>query len=75
MHEVMNGWPWLYASVMCLFHQHCVSMHAVFVCARARDVFVTLCVTCNFDADARVCISKNTFKEPLTKASLEEPNQ
>jgi hypothetical protein len=26
-----------------------------------------MCVTCNFDADARVSISKNTPKKPLTK--------
>jgi len=38
-------------------------------------VFVTLSVTCNFDADARVRISKNTFKKPLTKPSLEELDQ
>ncbi len=43
------------------------------------DFFVTLSVTCNFDDDARVCIMtclcKNTFKNPLTKPSLEEPEQ
>jgi hypothetical protein len=48
-------------------------------CERERErefgLFVTLCVICNFDADTRVCISKNTFKKPLTKPSLEEPDR
>jgi hypothetical protein len=34
-----------------------------------------VCATLNFDADARVCISKNTFKKLLTKPGLEEPDQ
>ena len=40
-------------------------MHALCVCV--CDLFVTLCVTCNFDADARVRVSKNTIKKPMTK--------
>jgi hypothetical protein len=34
-----------------------------------------MCVTCNFDADTRVCISKKLFKKTLTKTSLEENDQ
>ncbi len=50
-------------------------MHALCVKERVCGLFVTLRVSCNFDADARVCISKGTFKKPLTKPSLEEPDQ
>jgi hypothetical protein len=32
-------------------------------------LFMTLCVTCNFDADASVCKSKNTFKELIEDKS------
>ena len=50
-------------------------MHCVCLCV--WSLFVTLCVTCNFDADARVRmqVSENTLKKPLTKQSLEEPDQ
>jgi hypothetical protein len=48
-------------------------MHCVRHCV--CGLFVTLCVKRNFDADARVRISKNTFKKPVTKPSLEEPDQ
>ena len=37
------------------------------LCRCLFDVFVTLHVTCKFDNDARVCISKNTVKKPLIK--------
>ena len=52
-------------------------MHAFYVCVRVCvcGLFVTLCVTCNFDDDVRFCMSKNTFKKPLAKSSLEEPEQ
>ena len=56
---------------MCLFHQH----YAYDVCVCVCGLFVTLCATCNFDADARVAISKKAFKKPLTKPGLEEPDQ
>ena len=66
MHERLT----MVVRFVCLFHQH----YACIVCERERvcGLFVTLCATCNFDADARVCISKKTFKKPLTKPSLEE---
>ena len=39
-------------------------------CRCLFDVFVTLHVTCKFDIDARVCISKNTVKKPLIKTRV-----
>jgi hypothetical protein len=50
-------------------------MHALCVCMCVCGLFVTLCGTCNFDADARVRISENTLKKPLTKPSLDEHDQ
>ncbi len=50
-------------------------MHALCVKERVCGLFVTLCVTCIFDADARDGIYKNRLKKPLTKPSLEEPDQ
>ncbi len=47
----------------------------VCVCGCLCGVFVTLYVTCNFDVDARVCISKNTGKKLMTKQSLAESDQ
>ena len=39
-------------------------------------LFVTKSDTCNFDADARVRISKNMLTEtPLAKPGLKEPDQ
>ena len=71
----MHEWLTMAVLFMCVYSTN--TMYAL--CVRERQcvcgLFVTLCVTCNFDADARVCISKNTFKKPLTKPSLEEPDQ
>jgi hypothetical protein len=60
------------ARFMCLFHH---TMHALCLCVCMCGLFVTLCVRCNFEADERVRISKNTLKKPLTKPSLEEHDQ
>jgi hypothetical protein len=67
-------------SVICDDTHHILSspsvyMHCVCVCVCVCGLFVTLCVTCNFGDDARVRISKNTFKKPLTTSSLQEPDQ
>ena len=69
----MHEWLTMIVRFMCVFHQHDTCI--VSVCVRECGLFVKLCVTCNFDADARVCISKITFKKPLTKPSLEAPNR
>jgi hypothetical protein len=50
-----------------------LSMHCAFV--PVCGLFVTLGVACNFDADAKVRISKNTLTKPLTKAILDEHDQ
>ncbi len=47
----------------------------VCVCVCVCGLFVTLYVTCNFEANARVRISKNTLKKRLTKARLKEHDQ
>jgi hypothetical protein len=67
----VHEWLTMIVRFMCLFHQHyeCI----VSVRERESGLFETLCVQCNFDADARVCIFKKTFKKLLTKQSLEEP--
>jgi hypothetical protein len=58
----------MFVRFMCFFHQH----HARIVCVLCVcGLFVTLWFKCNFDADARVRISKNTLKKPLTKPSFE----
>jgi hypothetical protein len=46
-------------------------MHCVCVCVCVWLICDAVCVTCNFDADASVCIFKNTLKKPLTQPSLE----
>jgi hypothetical protein len=79
VHEWLTMVVTMVVRFMCLFHQH----SACIVCVCARDCvcvfvcgfFVTLCVTCNFDADARVRVSKITLKKPLTKPSLEVPGK
>jgi hypothetical protein len=62
----------MYVLCVCVCVHVCVCMC---VCVCVCGLFVTLCVTCNFDADARVRISKNTLKEPMTMPSLEEHDQ
>ena len=58
---------------ICVLHLEGQSAVWVWVCVCVCGLFVTLCVACNFDADAdaRVRTPKNTFKEALTKPSLQ----
>ena len=62
----MHEWLTMVVRFMCI---PTLSMHCAFV--PVCGLFVTLGVACNFDADARVRISKNTLKKPLTKPSFE----
>ncbi len=69
MHERLT----MVVRFVCLFHQHYAC--TVLMNESECGLFVTLSVKCNFDADTRLCISKDTFKKPLTKPSLDEPDQ